>query len=149
MPLKPFNFQSTDANTPEGMNWKHLAQNTNTIVRTNLSIGSPVVTPTLTAGYFTLVGPMVFYAIKGQLDNNDGWLTSSYIDLPYAALNQGSGFVLGPTMGEAIDALTGVVRSKVWHYSVAQPQRIYFATAYTNTSGSTQDIGIYGWFLRN
>jgi hypothetical protein len=148
MSLKPFSFLNPEGADPNAKNWRSFDEASKTIVKTNMAITSGTATPTVDAGYFTLYGPIVFYTIKITLNNNDGWTTSSYIQMPFHPLLASSTFQAAHH-GEVFIGLTGVVLSSAIFTTTANPDRLGFGTAYTNTSGSDQLVYIQGWYFRN
>lgn len=145
--LRPFSFLNTGSVTASDKNWRTFDQASKTLVRSDLSITNPVVTPVVDYGYFTLYGPIVFYTIHITLNNGDGWGTTSYIDVPYTPLLLTN--FQAPHLGQAFVGITGTVRSTVVFKTTATPQRLGFVTAYTNATGADELISVQGWYYRN
>lgn len=146
--LQPFAFEPTPRQESEQRNWKVLDEASKTFVRNDLVMSSPVSDPVISAGYFTLYGPIVFYNIQVTLDTNDGWTGStSYITMPFSQLTH-NGANLAQHTGQAVGAYGTVLRSVVW-FSNAAPTRLFFTTSYTNGTGATEEVFISGWYYRN
>ena len=148
MSLMPFAFNPTTPATPEGRNWRVFDDASKTIVKTDLTMTTAVSDPVVVGGYFTLYGPIVFYNVRVTLDTNDGWgAGTSYITMPFSALNY-NGLNLAQSAMFAMGASGTIVRSVVY-LANANPNRLYFTTAYTNGTGADEEVFISGWYFRN
>lgn len=146
--LKPFAFNSTAADSPEGRNWRVFDEASKTIVRTDLVFVNPISAVAVTRGVFTLYGPIVFYSITLSVPNTDGWTTTGYIDLPYSAVNDGTSFT-APHIGTCFNNPVEGIMGSCYISGVANPNRLNFSFGYTNSSGVTTTPTITGWYYRN
>jgi hypothetical protein len=148
VPLKPFSFENTTAKTPEERNWRVFSENSKTLIYPTLTITSGVNSPDVTKALFTLYGPIVFYQIQLQLNNTDGWTTGTYISVPIPAFTPAGGAGFGPYnhLGQVYIPETGVVLTTAT-FSI-NPTRLYFTAAYTNSTGSSHNVNIQGWYYR-
>lgn len=147
MPLQRFSFLNPSDEELQAKNWRQFDAGSKTIVRNDLVFVTATGTPVIDYGYFTLYGPIVFYTLKVTLNNNDGWTTSSYIQMPYAPL-QLTNFQ-APHSGHVFVSLSGAAITTAVFADVANPTRLAFAGAYTNTTGADQGVSIQGWYFRN
>lgn len=148
MPMHPFSFlRPDDPKDSNGKNWQTFDEATKTIVKTDLSVTNPTATPVVNSGTFTLYGPIVFYDIMVTLNNNDGWTTSSYINIPYPALVSG-GTMPACHLGHAFIYNTGIIQANTFIASGSNPNRLTFSANYTNVSGGDQIIYLQGWYYR-
>jgi len=146
--LKPFAFNSTSPDTPDGRNWRIFDEASKTLVKNDLVFTNPSGDVTVTRGVFTLYGPIVFYSITLSVANTAGWTTTAYIDLPYAAANDGTVFV-APHIGTCFINTAEAWVSYCYLSTIANPNRLNFSSGYTNSSGSTSTPTITGWYYRN
>lgn len=146
MPLKKWNPETPDNETPEARNWHLFTENSKTIVRTDLSIQSPVGTPTINAAYFTLYGPLVFYTMDLTLNNNDGWTTSSFVYMPFTPTSDAGAAIRIYKTGQVLVSNTGAIITSTYFLTL---NWMFFAGAYTNTTGADQLVTIQGWYHRN
>jgi hypothetical protein len=147
--LRPFSFENTDTSSPETRNWRILDEATKTIVRTDLTFLSPVGTPTVTAGYFVLYGPLVFFTLTCDVPDGSGWNVSTSIALPYSILVTNTPSIPVYANFEVFVGTSNVFINYAGIPFPAFPNRLYFAAAYTNTSGVAEAVTIQGWYFRN
>ena len=141
--LKLFGFENTGGQTPEQRNWQILDLNSKVQVKTDLVFTNPVATPTIDKSIFVLYGPIVLFNIVISLDTGDGWDATTYIKMPFQALNvatalefEGNFIVSNPA--------TGGIYTEAY---MGTNENLMFAGPYT--APSSKQARIQGWYFRN
>lgn len=149
--LRPFSFEKTGTEDQGQRNWRVFDENSKTITYGSgeLSITSPVGTPTISQAFFTLYGPLVFVGMHLILDNGDGWTAgTSTILMPFGAVY--TGVSKTPAVVPLLTAHnnSGVLRSYCY---IGLGNTLSFATNYTSAvvAPQTEKVYIQGWYFRN
>lgn len=141
--LKVFGLENAGNASPSDRNWQLFDLNSKTTVKTDLVFTNPVSTPTIDKSVFVLYGPIVLFNIMISLDTGDGWDATTYIKMPFQALNvatalefEGNFIVSNPA--------TGGIYTEAY---MGTNENLMFAGPYT--APSSKQARIQGWYFRN
>ena len=141
--FRQFSFLNTGTDSAGDRNWRTL----------NDSSKSSLFLPTLTSATGTvtpgtciaqLYGPMVFVLYTLSVPVAAGFTTTTTINLPFQALNNG-GTLTAPTVLQVFLKTGAVVDTCYFNNSTT----LKFAGGYINASAATQIVNIQGWYFRN
>jgi hypothetical protein len=145
--LRVFGFENIGAEQPGDRNWRILDENSKTIQRqlvwTDPTYGSPAID-----SYFTLYGPIVFFAMRWFFIQGSQWSTGCYIEMPfdpiYAGTTKGNYFV---DMFPIYSTSSGEIQNAQLNLG----NRLYLGPAYVSPviSPSRETLTIKGWYYRN
>lgn len=145
--LRVFGFENTGAEESGDRNWRIFDENSQTIRRA-LSMTLPVTGSPAIDAYFTLYGPIVFFAMRWVFLQGNGWQNNSIIAMPFDALYAGtskSNYFMDTF--EIWSSSSGFIQ----HAELQFGNQLILGPAYNSpvVSPSTERITIKGWYYRN
>lgn len=148
MGLKAFQIPrpSKDASTEEARAWQVMQQQLELKLFTPALTGFTGTAPTVNAGYFQLLGPVVFFFIRLQSTSNFGWGTGATISLPFSSLVYDDGTTFPQYAQPIIDTATATEVNN--ECPLISGNTLMMFTALSSTGGPTE-VAIQGFYLRN
>jgi len=144
--MKPYYFQDPLDFSSIALSIRELIQK-NKLIKFVPTMTNTSGTVTIGEAYVILNGPMAYVSYLLYPTNGSGWTGTAVLDLP-VVLNPSVGGV--PTTSALLPIYKPLAASLIGYaspYLDGTPGMIV-STGYTNVSGSTETIGISGWFLR-
>ena len=143
--MKPYQFLPPQKENND-RNWRGLIENTYTKnfvpILTN-KVNSPTVAP----AYYVVMGPLVYITYTLFVPNLAGWTANAELQLPMGLTPSVGGVSVATAFFPVIKQDNTVIQQAV-AYLDGTPA-IKLLAGYTNVSGSSETLGISGWYLRN
>jgi hypothetical protein len=137
---------SREAAREEQQAWSYMQQQLELKPFTPALTGFTGVAPTITQGYFQLLGPVVFFFVHLKSVDSFGWDTGATISLPHPHFLPTDGTVFPQYAQPIVDVTTGTeVNNECPSIGTGG---LTLSTALSSTGGPTEVV-VQGFYLRN